>query len=136
MEPPAGPVLLGVPFECMLDEVALPEDSRANRVVRTFAIDDQAIQEAVEMLLRSDRPVLVTEHVGRDSSVVGPLVALCESLGIPVMESFRPAFLNFPRTHALYLPLRFPPGGIRRFGAGCRRCKPLVSGKQGAETHR
>ena len=53
VEPPAGPVLLGVPFECMLDEVALLEDSRANRVVRTFAIDDQAIQEAVEMLLRS-----------------------------------------------------------------------------------
>jgi acetolactate synthase-1/2/3 large subunit len=104
VEPPAGPVLLGVPFECMLDEVALPEDGRANRVVRTFAIDDQAIQETVEMLLRSDRPVLVTEHVGRDSSVVGPLVELCESLGIPVMESFRPAFLNFPRTHALYLP--------------------------------
>jgi len=46
VEPPAGPVLLGVPFECMLDEVALPEDSRANKVVRTFAIDDQAIQEA------------------------------------------------------------------------------------------
>jgi acetolactate synthase-1/2/3 large subunit len=103
-EPPAGPVLLGVPFECMLDEVALPEDSRANRVVRTRVIDDQAIQEAVEMLLRSERPVVVTEHVGRDSAVVGPLVTLCESLGIPVMESFRPAFLNFPRTHALYLP--------------------------------
>ena len=104
VEPPAGPVLLGVPFECMLDEVALPEDSRANKVVRTYTIDDKAIQEAVEMLLRSERPVLVTEHVGRDSSVVGPLVELCESLGIPVMESFRPAFLNFPRTHALYLP--------------------------------
>ena len=104
VEPPAGPVLLGVPFECMLDEVALPEDRRANRVVRTYTIDDQAIQEAVEMLLRSERPVLVTEHVGRDSSVVGPLVEICESLGIPVMESFRPAFLNFPRTHALYLP--------------------------------
>ncbi len=104
VEPPAGPVLLGVPFECMLDEVSLPEECRANRVVRTFAIDDQPIQEAVEMLLRSERPVLVTEHVGRDSSAVGPLVELCESLGIPVMESFRPAFLNFPRTHALYLP--------------------------------
>src|SRR5574342_268264 len=104
VEPPAGPVLLGVPFECMLDEVTLPKDSRANRVVRSYSIDDMAVQEAVEMLLRAERPVLVTEHVGRDSSVVGPLVTLCESLGIPVMESFRPAFLNFPRTHALSLP--------------------------------
>ena len=104
VEPPAGPVLLGVPFECMLDEVSLPEDNRPNRVARPFAIDEPAIQEAVDMLLRAQRPVLVTEHVGRDASVVGPLVELCESLAIPVMESFRPAFLNFPRNHPLYLP--------------------------------
>ena len=104
VEPPAGPVLLGVPFECMLDEVSLPEDNRPNRVARPFAIDEPAIQEAVDMLLRAQRPVLVTEHVGRDASVVGPLVELCESLAIPVMESFRPAFLNFPRSHPLYLP--------------------------------
>jgi acetolactate synthase-1/2/3 large subunit len=104
VEPPAGPVLLGVPFECMLDEVSLPEDNKANRVARAFAVEDQAIQEAVDCLLRAQRPVLVTEHVGRDASVVSLLVELCESLAIPVMESFRPAFLNFPRTHPLYLP--------------------------------
>lgn len=55
------------------------------------------------MLLRAHKPVLVTEHVGRDASVVKPLVELCESLAIPVMESFRPAFLNFPRNHPLYM---------------------------------
>ena len=55
VEPPAGPVLLGVPFECMLDEVALLEDNRTNRIERPCAIDDQAIQEAVSMLLRAQR---------------------------------------------------------------------------------
>jgi acetolactate synthase-1/2/3 large subunit len=104
VEPPAGPVLLGVPFECMLDEVSLPEDNKSNRVARAVAVDDKAIQEAVDCLLRAERPVLVTEHIGRDASVVSLLVELCESLAIPVMESFRPAFLNFPRTHPLYLP--------------------------------
>src|SRR2546427_5515723 len=104
LEPPAGPVLLGVPFECMLDEVSLPEDGKPNRVARAFAIDEAAVQEAVDSLLRAQRPVLVTEHVGRDASVVSLLVELCESLAIPVMESFRPAFLNFPRNHPLYLP--------------------------------
>ena len=104
LEPPAGPVLLGVPFECMLDEVSLPEDNRPNRVARAFAIDEQSIQEAVDSLLCAQRPVLVTEHAGRDASVVNLLVELCESLAIPVMESFRPAFLNFPRNHPLYLP--------------------------------
>jgi acetolactate synthase-1/2/3 large subunit len=104
VEPPAGPVLLGVPFECMLDEVSLPEDSKPNRVARAIAVEDRAIQEAVDYLLLAQRPVLVTEHVGRDASVVSRLVELCEALAIPVMESFRPAFLNFPRTHPLYLP--------------------------------
>ncbi|MBI2357710.1 MAG: hypothetical protein HYV04_02130 [Deltaproteobacteria bacterium] len=104
VEPPAGPVLLGVSFECMLDEVSLPEENRPNRVARAFAIDEAAIQEAVDGLLRAERPVLVTEHVGRDASVVNPLVELCEMLAIPVMESFRPAFLNFPHNHPLYLP--------------------------------
>jgi acetolactate synthase I/II/III large subunit len=104
VEPPAGPVLLGVPFEVMLDEVALSENNRPNRVARPVAIDEQAIQQAAEMLLRAQRPVLVTEHVGRDWAAVKPLIELCESLAIPIMESFRPAFLNFPRNHALYLP--------------------------------
>jgi len=104
VEPPAGPVLLGVPFECMLDEVALPREYRANRVERPSVIDEQAIQEVVGMLLKARHPVLITEHVGRDGLVVNHLVKLCESLAIPVMESFRPAFLNFPRNHPLYLP--------------------------------
>jgi acetolactate synthase-1/2/3 large subunit len=104
VEPPPGPVLLGVPFECMLDDVLLPEQSRPNRVARPSAIDEQTIQEAAAILLRAERPILVTEHAGRDASAVNPLVELCESLAIPVMESFRPAFLNFPRNHPLYLP--------------------------------
>lgn len=104
VEPPAGPVLLGVPFEVMLDEVALSENNRLTRVARPVAIDEGVIQQAAEILLRAQRPVLVTEHVGRDQAAVKPLIELCESLAIPVMESFRPAFLNFPRNHALYLP--------------------------------
>jgi acetolactate synthase-1/2/3 large subunit len=104
VEPPAGPVLLGVPFECLLDDVTWAEDRKPNRVARASGVDEQALQEAVDILLRAQRPVLVTEHVGRDPSAVAPLVQLCESLAIPVMESFRPAFLNFPRNHPLYIP--------------------------------
>ena len=58
----------------------------------------------MSLLLGAERPVLVTEHAGRDPKAVGALVELCEAMGIPVMESYRPAFLNFPRNHPLYLP--------------------------------
>jgi thiamine pyrophosphate-dependent acetolactate synthase large subunit-like protein len=84
VEPPAGPALLGVPFECMLDEVSLPGNIKPNRVARALAVEDAAIRQAIEIFLRAERPVLVTEHVGRDGSVVNPLVELCESLAIPV----------------------------------------------------
>lgn len=104
VEPPAGPVLLGVPFECMLDDIAMPEAGRANRVERPAALDERAIQEAVAMLLRAERPLLLTEHIGRDTAALKPLVELCEALAIPVMESYRPAFVNFPRDHGLFLP--------------------------------
>ena len=42
-------VLLGVPFECMLDEVAMPQNSRPNRVERPVAIGDGP--DAVEALI-------------------------------------------------------------------------------------
>ena len=45
----------------------------------------------------------MTEHVGGDPRAVERLVELCELFGIPVMETYRPAFMNFPRTHPLYL---------------------------------
>ena len=104
VEPPAGPVLLGVPFECMLGEVVLPEAGRPNAVVRPYAIDDKALTEVLKLLFNAERPVLVTEHAGRDAAAVPALVDFCESLGISVMESYRPAFLNFPRNHPLFLP--------------------------------
>src|SRR6185312_12843919 len=97
-------VLLGVPFECMLGEVILPEAGRANQVVRPAGVDESALNDVVSLLLGAERPVVVTEHAGRDPRAVGALVELCEAIGIPVMESYRPAFLNFPRNHPLYLP--------------------------------
>src|SRR4029453_10524670 len=45
----------------------------------------------------------LTEHVGGDPRAVERFVELCELLAIPVMETYRPAFMNFPRTHPLYL---------------------------------
>ncbi len=102
LEPPAGPVLIGIPFECMMEEVNLPEHDRANEVVRPVAVDDAAIDRALNWIVEAKNPVAVTEHAGGDPRAVERLVELCELFGIPVMETYRPAFVNFPRTHPLY----------------------------------
>ncbi len=109
-EPPAGPVLLGVPFEWMLGDVELSNDVRSNVVARPVDLDEKAIQKAVGLLLDAKNPLVVTEYLGRDVQAVDRLVELCELLAIPVMESHRPAFLNFPRTHPLYL--RYDRGDV------------------------
>lgn len=102
-EPPAGPVLLSIPFELLMQDIQVPEYRRPNETVRAVHIDEKAIQQAVDALVGSERPVLVTENLGRDPGAVEVLTQLCEALSIPVMESYRPAFLNFPRNHSLYL---------------------------------
>ena len=102
VEPPAGPVLIGIPFECMMEEVNLPEQNRPNEVVRAAQVDSAAIDKALSLIVNAKNPVAVTEHVGGDPRAVESLVELCELFGIPVMETYRPAFVNFPRTHGLY----------------------------------
>lgn len=102
LEPPAGPVLIGIPFECMMEEVNLPEHGKSNEVIRPDAVDDAAIDKALNWIADAKNPVAVTEHAGGDPRAVKRLVELCELFSIPVMETYRPAFVNFPRSHPLY----------------------------------
>ncbi|MPZ78782.1 MAG: hypothetical protein GEU77_19955, partial [Deltaproteobacteria bacterium] len=103
VEPPAGPVLIGIPFECMMEEVQWIDHNKPNEVVRPVAVDDGAIDRALKLIATAKNPIAVTEYAGGDPRAVERLVELCELLAIPVMETYRPAFVNFPRTHPLYL---------------------------------
>ncbi|HSQ13605.1 MAG TPA: thiamine pyrophosphate-binding protein, partial [Candidatus Deferrimicrobium sp.] len=103
MEPPMGPVLIGIPFECMMEQVDDIDHGKANEVARAHAVDDASIDKALSLIAAAKNPIALTEHVGGDPRAVTRFVELCEMFGIPVMETYRPAFMNFPRTHPLYL---------------------------------
>ena len=103
MEPPMGPVLIGIPFECMMEQVNDIDHGKANEVARAHAVDDVSIDKALSLIAAAKNPIALTEHVGGDPRAVERFVELCELFGIPVMETYRPAFMNFPRTHPLYL---------------------------------
>jgi acetolactate synthase-1/2/3 large subunit len=98
VEPPTGPVLVGIPFECMMEEVKWIDHGKANEVVRSVAVEDKAIDQALRVIASAKNPIAVTEYVGGDPGAVESLVQLCELFSIPVMETYRPAFVNFPRT--------------------------------------
>ncbi len=103
VEPPAGPVLIGIPFECMMEQVNDLDHGKANEVVRAHAVDDASIDKALNLIAAAKSPIALTEHVGGNPRAVERFVELCELFAIPVMETYRPAFMNFPRTHPLYL---------------------------------
>jgi len=102
-EPPAGPVLIGIPFECMMEEVSFVDHGKPNEVVRAHEVNDGAIDKALSLIAAAKNPVALTEHVGGDPRAFERFVELCELFSIPVMETYRPAFMNFPRSHPLYL---------------------------------
>ncbi|MFC1815768.1 thiamine pyrophosphate-binding protein [Thermodesulfobacteriota bacterium] len=103
MEPPAGPVLLSIPFELLMEELQLPEYRRSNEAVRPVDLAPDVIGKAARALIEAEYPVLITENLGRNPASVTAVTELCEMLSIPVMESYRPACVNFPREHPLYL---------------------------------
>lgn len=61
---------------------------------------DAAIQIA-QRLCAAERPLIVTSYIGRNPAAVEQMIALCERVGIGVLESV-PSAMNFPNGHRLY----------------------------------
>ena len=86
-----------------MEEVNFIDHDKANEVVRSHEVSDESIDRALNLIAGAKNPVALTEHVGGDPRAVERFIELCELFAIPVMETYRPAFMNFPRTHPLYL---------------------------------
>lgn len=99
---PAGPVYLVGPREVM--EADTPEqstDPARYRPVEPAALTPEVVDTVAQALVAARNPVVVTSYLGRDPEAVPALVELCESLGVPVIESV-PMHLNFPADHPLH----------------------------------
>jgi acetolactate synthase-1/2/3 large subunit len=87
----------------MMEQVADLAPLRALEVAHARALPVERIDQALDFITGASNPVVVTEYGGRDPRAVDALVQLAEMFSLPVMESYRPGFMNFPRTHPLYL---------------------------------
>jgi acetolactate synthase-1/2/3 large subunit len=102
MTEPQGPVYLC--YDAQLQEDPLERDvpmpsSSASKVPTRMAADPAALDRLAEMLVRAERPVILTEYLGRDENAVPELIRLAETLAIPVVDVR--ARHNFPTSHPL-----------------------------------
>ena len=103
MTEPRGPVYLMLPREVLvspLEEVEFHAQPRYD--LPTFHPDLKRIQEAAELLIKAQFPLIITSAAGRAPAAVRALVELAEDMGIGVI-SFNPEYMNFPTGHPCHL---------------------------------
>jgi acetolactate synthase-1/2/3 large subunit len=104
---PAGPVYLIGPREVMEEPVAPYAVDRAYfGPVAPVALAGEVTAEIAVALASARHPLVVTSYLGRDPAAVPELVALCELLALPVLESMA-YHVNFPADHELHAGFQY-----------------------------
>lgn len=99
-----GPVLVDVPKDVQTDsaEMVFPDEFRIRGYHPWTDPDVPSIERAIEMLLSSERPIILAGGGTIISSAFAELQAVAETLLIPVATTFKGKGA-FPETHALSL---------------------------------
>jgi acetolactate synthase-1/2/3 large subunit len=69
----------------------------------SFEPSPDALDRAVQLLAGGQRPLALVSELGRFRGGIESLVQLAQRHGIPVVESRRRRFVNFPTRHSLHL---------------------------------
>ena len=99
---PAGPTYLTVPIETMLQEWTPPDRYRAVPPAAAPCPAAADIERVAALLVKARNPVILTEASGRDAAGWHALVALAETLSVPVVEAGWADYANFPKDHPLH----------------------------------
>ncbi|MFZ4451200.1 thiamine pyrophosphate-requiring protein [Salibacterium aidingense] len=99
---PKGPVYLMGPRETMEEEtIPVPVSSEQWKPVAPKALPPQDVLNIVGDIITAETPLLITSYLGKNPNAVRELVALCEKMAIPVIESV-PNYMNFPANHPMH----------------------------------
>jgi len=104
MTEPRGPVYLTLPREVLAKpqtEFSMTSPVRRDLGGRLHP-DPQSIEAAADILSKAENPLIITGASGRHAETVGHLIALAESLAIPVVP-FNQRYMCFPTDHPLHL---------------------------------
>ncbi len=107
--PPAGPVYLNVPLEVLLEPATAPVDPKpvVSRGRRVSIPDD--IDAVASLLASAKRPIVITETAGREAGGFEALCALCDQLGIGVIEPPSAVCANVSKDSPRYLGSAIEP---------------------------
>jgi acetolactate synthase-1/2/3 large subunit len=104
MTEPRGPIYMC--YDAWLQEQPLEREvplPGSLTVPSPMAADPHALQQASELILKAERPVIIAEYVGREPAGFHALVELAETLDAPVYDVN--SRLNFPSRHRLNLSM-------------------------------
>jgi acetolactate synthase I/II/III large subunit len=107
---PQAPVYLTLPREVIGERQETFEYSDPSRMPRPSAVvaAAEAIAEAARVLAAARNPIVIAKALGREPGAVASLVALAETVGMPVFEQFH-THLNFPQNHPLHAAFDVEP---------------------------
>ncbi len=106
---PAGPTYLSVSTETLMDEWTPPTNGRMVPAAPRMLSAPEDIERLAGLLAKARNPVVLTEAAGREVETYEALVALCDRLALPVVETPSALFANFPKDHALHQGHSFAP---------------------------
>jgi benzoylformate decarboxylase len=98
---PSGPVFLSLPVDVLNNERDIDLGTPTRVAPRTIG-DAAAVDEAARLLVRAERPLLVTGDAVSAGNALAEMVELAELIGCPVMTECVSSSCSFPFTHPLY----------------------------------
>jgi benzoylformate decarboxylase len=98
---PTGPVFLSLPGDVLTSEADL-DLGKPTRVASRMRGDAAAIEEAAELLLKSQRPVIMAGDAVAQSRAHPEIVKIAELLGAPVYPEGVASTASFPSSHPLF----------------------------------
>jgi len=119
MEPPQGPVFLGLPMDT-LDEEAEVDIRPTTYTNWRGRVDPAGMGEVAQLILSARKPMLMIGDSVSLADAQPDVVALAEVAGLPIFECYASEY-NVPATHPLFLGgLNFvTPGPLKSTLEGC-----------------
>lgn len=101
LEEPRGPVYVDAPLEIMMQaietRIAQPPEREA-----AMQADDDTVSHIAGLLVIAERPIVITELMGRNPEGVPALVEIADKLAIPVVEAATVGAMNFPTDNPMH----------------------------------